>query len=400
MRSINRRTFLGNAAAMAGVGAVTANLETVRARSYSANDTIILGIIGSGGMGRSHMNRFKELGGIEWAAVCDVYEPNRNRGLEIAGAKAKGYVDYRELLERKDINAVLIASPEHWHHDHLIAALQAGKDVYCEKPMSWSIQQGENMVRQVRKTDRIVQIGMQRRSSPVIHRCKQMIDEGLLGEINLVRAEWYWNRTLNREAKLEGALDWERFLGPAPRRALDPLRFRSWRVFWDYSGGHMTDQGTHLMDVVQWMTGKDQPVAAQCYGQIYKLVGSETPDTFTAVFEYPGLTCTWTLSYMSSFMNGWGITFHGQKGTLELSEAGYRVYAEPWTGGRWEVPKPIREALPGGVTDTRPHIANFTDCVRTRKQPNAPVEVGHTAVRSLHLANQADKSRTRTLLKT
>ena len=150
---------------------------------------------------------------------------------------------------------MLIASPEHWHHDHLIDAVRAGKDAYCEKPMSWSIEQGVNMIKEVRKTDRIVQIGMQRRSSPLVHEAKAIMDEGLIGEINIVRAEWYWNMNLNRDPNPPGKVDWEAFQGPAPRKAFDPIRFRSWRYFWDFSGGNMTDQGTHLLDVIQWFKG-------------------------------------------------------------------------------------------------------------------------------------------------
>ncbi|MGH2524502.1 MAG: Gfo/Idh/MocA family protein, partial [Anaerolineales bacterium] len=247
---MDRRTFVGGAV-RAGLGALAAPI--VSKRVLGANDRVVMGIIGSGGMGRGHMKRFLNQGGMEWAAVCDVYEPNLQQGLQIAGPLAKSYRDHRELLDRKDIDAVLIATPEHWHHDHLIDTVRAGKDAYCEKPMSWSIKQGANMVKEVRKTDRIVQIGMQRRSSPIVHEVKQLIDEGNLGEIHLVRAEWWWNINLNREIKIDAdKLDWARFVGPARKQPFDPVRFRYWRYFWDFSGGNMTDQGTHLLDVVQW----------------------------------------------------------------------------------------------------------------------------------------------------
>jgi predicted dehydrogenase len=343
------------------------------------------------------MNRFKNLG-VEWGGVCDVYDVNLKKGMEIAGAPGKPYTDHRKLLESKDIDAVLIASPEHWHHDHLIDTVRAGKDAYCEKPMSWSIQQGANMIKETRKTDRVVQIGMQRRSSPLVHEAKAAVDEGLIGEINMVRAEWYWNINLNRDPNLPGKVDWEAFQGPAPRRPFDPIRFRSWRYFWDFSGGNMTDQGTHLLDVIQWFTGAEQPLAAQTYGAVYKLQPSETPDTFCAIFEYPKFTCTWTLAYMNTFMKGWGIVFQGQKGTLELCEDGYRVFAEPWSEksyDRWKVPAPVRQNVAGGATDTTPHLKNFLECIKNRKQPNAPVEIGHQAVRTLHLANIAHHNRCR-----
>jgi predicted dehydrogenase len=392
---MTRRGFLGRSAAV-GLGVLAH--PSFSGKVFGANDRITMGIIGAGGMGRGHMENFKDQG-VEWAAVSDVYGIHLDAGLEIAGPEAKGYTDHRKLLERKDIDAVLIATPDHWHHDHLLDALRAGKDVYCEKPLSWSIEQGANMVAEVRKTDRIVQVGMQRRSSAMVQECKQIIDQGTLGEINLVRAEWYWNREVKVRPVLTDRLDWGRFVGPARKQPFEPVRFRYWRYFWAFSGGNMTDQGTHLIDVIQWFTNATQPVAAQCYGQVYKLQPAETPDTFCAIFEFPRFTCTWTLTYTNSFQNGWGLVFQGQKATLELCEAGYRLYQEPWAPStRWIQPEPAIEKLPGGLTQTPPHIKNFLDCVRSRKQPNATIEIGHQAVRTLHLANIAHHKKARAVL--
>ena len=391
---INRRKFLGATAAV-GLGALAH--PSFSARVFGANDRVVMGIIGAGGRGRGVMQEFIQQS-AEFAAVCDVYRVNTELGMETAGAKAKPYADHRELLDRKDIDAVLIATPEHWHHRHLIDAVRAGKDAYCEKPMSHSIEEGEDMVKEVRKTDRIVQIGMQRRSSPPVIEAKGLIDQGTLGQIDLVRAEWYWNMELRTRPVLRDLLDWERFVGPARKQSFDPVRFRNWRYFWDFSGGNMTDQGTHLIDVIQWLTGVTQPVAAHCYGAVYKLVPSETPDTFVATFEYPHFTCTWTLCYSSSFEDGWAITFQARKATLEMCEAGYRVYPERWAGDHFTRPAPAIEKLPGGLTQTGPHITNFLDCVKSRQQPNATVEIGHQAVRTLHLANIAGQKKTRAAL--
>jgi predicted dehydrogenase len=392
---MTRRGFLGRSAAV-GLGVLAQ--PSFGGKVFGANDRIIMGIIGTGGMGRGHMENFKDQG-VEWAAVCDVYGINLDAGLEIAGPQAKGYADHRKLLERKDIDAVLIASPDHWHHDHLVDALRAGKDVYCEKPLSWSIEQGADMVREVRKTDRIVQVGMQRRSSPMVQECKQLVDQGALGDINLVRAEWYWNLNVKPRPVIVDKLDWARFVGPAKAQPFELIKFRNWRWFWDFSGGNMTDQGTHLIDVIQWFTGATQPVAASCYGAVYKLRPAETPDTFSTIFEYPKFMATWTLAYMNSFQNGWGLVFQGQKGTLELCETGYRFYQEPWAPNtRWNRPEPAIEKLPGGLTQTPPHIKNFLDCVRSRKQPNATIELGHQAVRTLHLANIAYHKQARAVL--
>jgi predicted dehydrogenase len=393
--ALTRRKFLGRSAAV-GLGVLSHPSFT--SQVFGSNDRIVMGIIGAGGMGRGHMENFKDQG-VEWGAVSDAYGVNQDLALEIAGPQAKAYDHHRKLLERKDLDAVLIATPDHWHHDHLVDALRAGKDVYVEKPLSWSIEQGADMVKEVRKTDRVVQVGMQRRSSPMVRECKGLIDQGMLGEINLVRAEWYWNITVKPKPVITDRLDWARFVGPAKSQPFELIKFRNWRWFWDFSGGNMTDQGTHLIDVIQWFTGATQPVAASCYGAVYKLHPAETPDTFSAIFEYPNFMATWTLAYMNSFQNGWGIVFQGQKGTLELCEQGYRFYAEPWAPkSRWDRPEPAIEKLPGGLTQTPPHIQNFLECVRTRQQPNATIELGHQAVRSLHLANIAHHKKTRAVL--
>jgi len=398
---LNRRRFLGTTLAGVGAGVLAgraARTARAQAAASGANEKVVMGIIGSGGMGRHHMNVFKKYG-VEWAAVADVYEPNLQEGLKLAGQNAKGYDDYQKLLERKDLDAVLIASPEHWHCKHLIDALAAGKDAYCEKPMCWSIDQGNQMVQAVRKSDRIVQVGMQRRSSPIIRdEIKKYFDDKVLGDIHLVRAEWYWNSGVNANAKAEGKLDWEKFCGPAGKQEYQPFKFRYWRYFWPFSGWNETDQGTHLMDVVQWMMGVDQPLSAVQFGDVYKNKPTETPDTFCCTFEYPNFMCTWTLGYTTNtWRNGWSITFQGTKGALFLTEAGYRVFDQVngWEAG-W--PKPAKENLPGSVTSTEPHTKNFLECLKSRQQPNATVEIGHKAVRPLHLANVALRKNTRAYL--
>lgn len=399
-RSLSRRKFLHDGLT---VGAAGAALSSMNAASYArvlgANDRVRMGIIGSGGMGRHHMGVLKDQG-VDWVMVCDVYEPNRDEGMKIAGANATPCKEHERVLDNKDIDAVLIASPEHWHHDHLIAALEAGKDAYCEKPMCWSIPQGAEMAAAIAKTDRIVQIGMQRRSSPIIHKIKKEVFEaGKLGDIYMVRAEWYWNMPINPHPEAErDKLDWERFCGPAGVQTYDPLKFRAWRYFWPFSGGNETDQGTHLMDVVQWMMDSYTPVSAVQIGEVFRAKPTETPDNFSCVFEYPKFMATWTLSYTNNtYRNGWSICFQGTKASLFLTEAGYRVFDQinGWEKG-W--PAPAMEELPGSVTSTVPHSQNFLDCLRSRKQPNATVELGFKAVRPLHMANAAMKAGRKAML--
>jgi predicted dehydrogenase len=318
-------------------------------------------------------------------AICDVFEPYLKLAQKDA-PEAKPYRDYHELLAQPGLDSVLIATPDHQHCPNLLAALEAKKDVYLEKPMSLSLAQSQEMVQAVRRSKQIVQIGMQRRSAPVIRRAKALIDDGVLGRISLVKPMWNWNvaRPLNNKP-LEGKLNWERFLGPAKPRAMEPMRFRAWRQFWEYSGGNMTDQGTHLMDVTQWFTNTTQPSSAVCFGQVQKTTGAEAPDVFCAVFEYPQHIVTWTLNYCNSMDNGWFIQFQGDEGTLILDEDGYRVYKEPWA--KKENREPVylaREAVP-----IEAHVQNFLDCIKSHQEPNAPVEVGASAVSGPHLANVA-----------
>ena len=392
-KKVTRRTFLRTTSG-AAVAALTAT-RLGRAGALGANDRIIMGIIGSGGRGRGLMRSCQRDKTVEFVAVCDVWEPMIEQGLRIAGPSARAYWEHRALLDQKELDAVIIASPEHLHAEHLIDSVNAGKDAYCEKPMSHSIEEGVKMVNAVRKTDRIVQIGMQRRSSPALHQAKKLIDDRLLGEVSLVRAQWFWHLgplPKPEQIQLRGKYDWGKFLGPAPKRPFDPVRFRHWRYFWDYSGGIMCDQGTHLLDVVQWLMGQGTPRSACSWGGAYQLSGYETPDTFGAVYEYPRFTATWIVTYTNRWENNWRIFFQGSKGTMQVDDFGSRVWKEPWEPGA----EPVK-SLGGGIP-TQPHIDNFLECVRTRKEPNAPVEVGHAAVSAPHLANVAFRNKRVALL--
>lgn len=392
-----RRRFIANA----GAGLAGASLLTAKsyARVIGANDRIQLGVVGSGGRGRSVMGSFNRLSQIcEFIHVCDVYEPNINAALKLAREGAKSTMDYKELLANKDVVAVLNATPDHWHANILLDAVAAGKDVYTEKPFSYSIEQGVRMVKGVRATKQIVQVGMQRRSSEAVRNAKKLVDDGVLGEIVMARAQWFWNRKpMPQKIALEGKLDWERFQGPAKKRyPLDERRFFHWRNFSDYNGGHLTDQGTHLMDVIQWFCNQGKPPSsAVCQGMITVHKGADVPDTFSAVYEYPSFIATWTLCYGNSYEDGWKILLQGKKATMALDDDGYRVYPEPWN--RPNIPPATIHEYKGGIP-TEPHVKNFLDCVKSRQEPNAPVEVGHNAVTGPHLANLALRQQKRVAL--
>jgi predicted dehydrogenase len=369
----NRRKFLATAAA--------APLFVPRS-AWGANDRLAYGLIGAGGRGRYLNQNFQKLG-AECVAIAEVYEPNAQAALKDS-SNARTFVEYHELLAAPGVDAVVIASPDHQHCPMLLAALDAKKDVYLEKPMSHSLEESRRMVEAVRKAHQVVQVGMQRRSAPSMLHAKEIVDSGALGRITLAKPMWNWNvsKPLNN-TPLPGKLDWKRFLGPAKERDLEPMRFRSWRYFWDYSGGNMTDQGTHLMDVVQWFTGAGLAKSAVCYGQEAKNTGSEVPDVFCAVFEYEKLMATWTLNYCNSYENDWSCMLQGDEGTMTMNNAGFKVWREPST----KFTEPVH-ALNAPIP-IEPHIQNFLDCVKSRKEPNAPVEVGASAVSAPHLANLA-----------
>lgn len=361
------------------------------AAAVGANERVTIALIGAGGRGRRVMAAFRELGSPV-PAVCDVYEPNLALGLEGADEGAQGYGDYRRVLERDDLDAVLIATPDHWHVPMMLDAVAAGKDVYCEKPMSHSISEGVRAVQGVRATDRIVQIGMQRRSTPWIIEMQQSVADGAIGQITMARAEWNWaiSKPLDN-SELAGELDREGFLGGAGR-SLEPMMFRNWRYFWAFSGGNMTDQGTHLMDVIQWFAGTGPPRSAVCQGTVIGMQGSQTPDSFAAAFDYGTFLASWNLNYNNDYQTGWTIELLGSEGTVVLDNRGYRQFGAPWTQNREPV-KVLEDRLP-----TIPHVRNFLECVKSREEPNAPVEVGHTAVCGPHLANIAFQRRSAAFL--
>ncbi len=372
----DRRDFLRTAAAGA------APLFVPRS-AWGANNRPNFALIGAGGRGR-YLNRIFQQDGPKCVAVAEVYEPNMEEALKGAPG-ARRYVDYHELLQKeRDIDFVVLAGPDHHHCPMMLAALEAKKDIYAEKPLSKSLEESATMVAAVRRSKQVVQIGMQRRSAPAVMAAKKLVDDGVLGRITLVKPQWHWNvaKPLNN-SPLPGKIDWERFLGNAPKRSIEPMRFRYWRYFWDYAGGNMTDQGTHLMDVVLWFTNSAPPKSAVCWGYVAKMLGAEHPEVFSAVFEMENFMTTWTLDYCNSYQNGWSITFMGDKGTMILDDAGYTVWSEPWKPGN---PPIFQEKAPVPIET---HVQNFLDCVVSRKDPNCTVEIAQRAVAGPHLANLA-----------
>ncbi len=385
---ITRREFLKDTA-LAGAGAAVLG-GLAPARVLGANDRIRVGVLGTGERARYVMTLFKKVPTVEFVAVCDVYAPARAQALEIAGLGAQAYTNYHEVLDRKDIDAVLIGSPDHWHKQMLVDAVNAGKDAYVEKPIMHSIEEGMEMVRAVEGTQRIVQTGTQQRNWEHWKIGKEIVDSGRLGKVTMVHTYWYqkYGDKKNLDKVDLADLDWKSWLGSAADQPFSEEKYWWWRWYWDFGGGILTDLLTHWIDVIQWYMDQPAPKTATTVGGLYTM-DWQCPDTITAVYEYPGdFMVTFTGSINSTVEDG-GIVFCGSDATLEIDRAHLAVYPE----GVYPVPgslKPEPELLMRSEHDgTLDNVINFVDCMRTRKSPNANIHVGFEAARTSWIGNIA-----------
>jgi predicted dehydrogenase len=356
-----------------------------------ANEKMGLALIGSGGRGRTLLGHFQKQPGLEFRAICDVYDPNLKAGVAAASPTASPHLDYHEVLARKDIDAVVIATPDHWHSRMVIDAVEAGKDVYVEKPLCHKVEEGFQVVEAVERTRRVVQVGTQRRSYPLFQEGKQAKESGGLGPVRLVTAWWLNQQTGLGQGPLQGKLDWERWLGSAPRRPLDELRFRNWYYFWDYSGGLMVGQAAHMIDAIHWFMGSTFPLAVTTSAGRPHLEGAEVPETTSMALEYPE-------DYLAVFTVGYSamryptprdqmLQFHGLKARFDIGRESFALHPE--TMDRDAPPTVHREAYGTFPSATDSHVANFLDCCRTRKRPNAPVEAGNSTNVALCMAMES-----------
>ena len=385
----NRRSFLKT-------GAVAATALSW-GRVLGANERIRLGAIGTGGRCQYLLGLLKRLNRSDLMAVCDVYGPRRSEARQKYGTDAtREYVDYREVLDRQDLDAVIIGAPDHWHVRMAVDSVQAGKDVYLEKPVTHSISEEDRLRTAVKQSGRVVQTGTQQRSWPHFIEARERIRAGELGTVTLIKTFWYQSYLKRadvggREVDL-AQLDWQRWLGSAPQQPYDADRFFNWRWFWDFGGGALTDLFTHWVDVAHWYMGQDNPIAVQGMGDVHLLHHLECPDTVSAALRYPGNFTVQYTGTMIGYLEGGGLIFRGTKGMLKLYRAGYSFYPE--LSSYSEDPandKPSLEVKSEGDGAVQ-HLANFLDCLESRKEPNAPVGVGITAARAGHLANQAIRS--------
>ncbi len=356
------------------------------------SDQIVLGVIGSGGRGVAVMRAFMRAPEVRVGAIGDVYEPNLEKGMSAAalapGNQPNAYRNYRQLLDDKNVQAVLIATPEHWHHRMVLDALAAGKDVYVEKPLCQTPEQGVELVEAEKRSRNIVQVGMQRRSYDLFLEARKVVEGGTLGTVRMVRS-WWLNNYLDEApiTKLEGKLDWEQWQGPAKRHPFDPMRFRHWRFFYDYAGGIVADQGAHIFDGIQMLMGAGGPSAVTAGAGKPHKAGVETPESVVVTAEYPedfiGVFSINYAAFRYRQKNDQLNQLDGDKGRMDIGREDFRVYLR----AAEDAPLLSKTSEKGFEKATDLHVQNFLECMRTRRAPTAPMALGFQAALVVQMAN-------------
>ncbi len=388
----SRRSFL----AMSALSAASAR------RVAGANDRLRLGAIGTGGRGQYLMKELNKTGAVEWVAVCDVYNVRRDQAATIAGGQVKTYNDYRGVLEHRDIDAVIVATPDHWHGPITVAACEAGKDVYVEKPMVHKPKDGQAVVRAARRNRRVVQVGMQARA--VAHwqeARRRFIERDAVGKVGLVRTWYDSNKGYVKkpppgmERKPEG-LDWNRWCGPGPKVPWNPEIYFSPYKWLHYDGGMIMGIGIHVIDSARQFTGIVHPKAAVAGGGIYYYHDRDTPDVVNLILEYPeGLNVTFEAEIMTAGMprSSAGIELRGTKGILHVN----RYEQDP---GWVYTPKPKASNVPaasgpGGPSSAELLLKNWLECIRTREKPVANEVEGYYSAMACYMGLEAYRQKKR-----
>ena len=411
-----RREFMKRVAAgAAAAGTIGAGLEAspqnsaVRGRVIGANDRINVGFVGCGGRMNAHirrvMERNKERGDVQAVAVNDIWDKRKQRAREATRVDERSvHHDYREVCARPDVDVVVISSPDHWHHQHAMEALRSGKDVYLEKPMTYTVDEAKEIAATVQAGGRILQVGSQYTSMDHFWKARKAIDDGLLGEVVWASGGFgrnrnqrgEWNYPIDADAT-EKTLDWKAFLGPAPKRPFDPERYFRWRKYWDYSGGIATDLFYHTVAPLLVSMGGEFPLRVTSSGGIYLQKDREVPDTFFMNVDYP----TWTRQLACSVGSGVGapLVIHGSQATLFIGQnseslTNTQIEIVPDQEYRAEfVKKTGAEVLKIEVQPfargSHPHMDNFLDCVRSRQEPNLPARLGYQAMAAIGMGVQA-----------
>lgn len=421
----SRRDFLKQASAGASLLApLSKGLEAAPSsepRSFvtlhpqGANSRLNIGFVGCGGRMNNHIETLKQRaqtrGDVQLVAVCDIYEKRKELARTRTGVAAKDvHHDFRELCARKDIDVVVIASPDHWHHAHAVAALKAGKDVYLEKPFTYTIEEAREIAELVKAQGRILQVGSQYASFDHFHQARKAIEQGLIGKVvwatagygrNANKEGGEWNYTIDADAS-EKNIDWKAFLGNAPKRAFSAERYFRWRKYWDYSGGIATDLFYHALAPLVMITGQEFPAHVAASGGIYVQKDREVPDTFLMNVDYASFTVNLSCSVAAGAPPL--VAVNGTEGRIVLAQSGenfshsaievipdneYRKEFKAKTG----VEKLLLDCQPN-LRGTAPHMDNFLDAVRSRQQPNLNAELGYKVMAAIRMGVDAYRQQT------
>jgi predicted dehydrogenase len=389
MSMISRRQFVGAA------GFVTA---AAYSRILGANERMRIGVIGAGGMATGHMNALngmKDSDNVEIVAVSDIYDKRRDEAAKLTGGKP--YKQYRELLNNKDVDYVLIATPEHWHYQMIVDSLAAGKHIYCEKPMTKSIEQSKKVVARVKQSGLKMQVGVQGMSDDSYEKAHEYIKQGVLGNVVIAQIDYsrnykddFWTVPFDEGVRPGENLDWNAFLGPAPKRPYDPDRFFAWRRYWDYSGGIATDLFIHRVTRIIKALGLTFPERAAATGGKYEFRSSpaEIPDTFNIVLDYPGGPSVILVSSMAND-TAVGHVIRGHKATLEFTRTGFTITPQREFAKDMQ---PITHQKTGGE-DITLHHRNLQAAIRSNEPLKCDCMLGYYGVVACEMGVQSYRKR-------
>ena len=395
-----RRTFLKNSAAiLAGAALSPIDFQRLNA-GISANDKIHVALIGCKGMGMYNLTDHLKQPGIECVALCDVdsniLQERAKTVQEITGKVPAMHKDYRNVIDDKSIDLVIIGTPDHWHCLPAVQACEAGKDVYVEKPLANSIAECMVMLKAARKYNRIVQVGQQQRSGQHWQDVVAMVQSGKLGTIRKIKTWGYFGYGKGSpkvpDTPVPEGVDYNTWLGPAPEHPFNKNRFHgSWRHFWDHGGGLLTDWGVHLIDIPLWAMNARFPKSVSASGGIYSYPNNaiETPDTLNVLFDYGAFTLEWDHAGGLSkgiYDRAYGVAFIGNNGTLVANREGWEIIAESENGTDKMQHLPLQ---PPDNAAHEKHVQNFIDCVKSRKSPICEIEYGHNVALVAHMGNIA-----------
>ena len=401
---MKRREFIYKSSLIGAGMLISPAMMRAAGKKVGANDKIRVGLIGCNGMGFSDLQSFLKNKEVECVALADVDQGVLDRRVadveKIQGKKPQGvYKDWRRLIDNKDVDVVIVGTPDHWHCLQLVAACEAGKDVYCEKPLGNSIEECNIMVRAAEKYNRVVQVGQWQRSDPHWQDAMDFVHSGQLGKIRTVRVfsyqGWCPSIPVKDDCAVPDGVDYDMWLGPAPKRPFNPNRFHfTFRWFWDYAGGLMTDWGVHLLDYALYGMKVTAPNSIMASGGKfgYPDDACETPDLLQTIYTFDDFTVMWDHAIGiddGGYGRSHGLGFVGEKGTLVIDRGGWEVIPEKVSGKQRMEAVELHKSYGGGGLDL--HVKNHLECIkaRTPEKCNASIQIGAHIAKFAHLGNIA-----------